>query len=403
MTIATTDPLQVLRRVLLREPYVFPEAEMDRVRLAGPSFEPWPGTYALVGYELSRAVLREPCLVVEDSRAFGERFPRWREHVATRSFMRELLSVNGETHRQLREVLSQAFVPPGKARMQHIVSATVLEIMSGADEALRQGLEVILEPLCSRIPLLSIGRLLGLPDDMAEFMAARSDTFSDLIRCNFMSRRRLLDADVAVREMQDAVRHVIAADEVAPAGLLADLLRQRTNVPDALDEEGLLANVILLYSAGYDTTRSLIGHALRTLAGDPSLVRDLRSEQSRLIRFIREIERLHPPIPLTSRFAQVDVAVGDHHYPAGSHVFVLIDAANRDPAVAGELGPHQLSYTGHSSRSLSFGAGARTCLGLPMARALTEATLAHVLAEWPDVALLHDAVSRSVEPAASVR
>lgn len=383
-----TDPHQVLRRVLLSEPYAFSPAEMDLVRTAGRVVEAWPGTFATVDYELSRAVVRDRRFTVEDSTIFAQRFPEWQDHAASRSFMRELLSINGESHRRLREVMSQAFVPPGSARMQEIVASTVIECMRPAAQALREGLEVRADVLCARIPLLAIGRLLGLPDSMAELMASRSDAFSDVIRCNFMSRRKLLTADTAVREMQEAVREVMARGDLADDGLVTQLLRERSTMPDLLDDEGLLANIILLYSAGYDTTRSLLGHAVETLATDAQILPDLRTNPQRQARFLREIERLHPPIPLTTRLTREGATVLGYTFPAGSHLLLLIDAANRDPKVVTSDDPHGLAYATTPGKSLSFGGGARTCLGLPMARALSEATLRHVVEEWPDVVIV---------------
>lgn len=384
--LSDTEPLRVLRRVLLRDRHVFSAEDMDLVHGAGDWLEAWPETFAVVGYELSRTLLRDQRFGVEDSASFARRLPQWQEHPAARSFMRELLSVNGATHGRLRETLSQPFVPPGSTRMFEIVSSVVEECLAPATEALRKGRAVQAEELCALVPLLSIGRLLGLPDSLAQFMAVRVDVFSDLLRCNFRSRRKLAAADRAVQEMQNALREVMARDDLVVDGLIAELCRRQPELPEALDEEGLLANVILLYSAGFDTTRSLLSHAISTLAHEEGVLADLRAEPALLIRFIREIERLHPPIPLTTRMCSSEVTVAGCTFPAGSHVLVFIDAANRDPAVPGREDPHRLCYRAPSSRSISFGAGARTCLGLPMARELSEVALRHVVEHWPDIA-----------------
>lgn len=375
-----------LRRALGSRPYAFSPQAIDQVRGACPVVEVWPGTYAVTGQDACRTVLRDPRFVVEDMTDLAERRPTWSEHPSIRSFNRELLSLNGSRHARLRTVLADMFVPPAAERMRRIVERTVVEVVGAAGGRLTEGGPVVLDEVCTPIPALSISRLLGLPDDLAGPMAAGSDQFGEALRDDFSDPGVLASADRGVEAMQDLLRPFLRPGATPDDSALAALLRERDGLADILDtEESVLANVILLWSAGLDTTRSLLRHVLRTLFERARLAGVLRADVRLRTRFLREMERLHPPIPVTTRTTTEHTVVLGHELPPRSRLLLMLDAANRD--VDGD--PHGCDLDGPARRSVSFGGGARTCLGLPMARLVLDRFLTEVLQTWPD-GVVHD-------------
>jgi hypothetical protein len=83
-----------------------------------------------------------------------------------------------------------------------------------------------------------------------------------------------------------------------------------------------------------------------------------------------ELLRHDGTVQLTSRFASTDIAFGDATIPAGDGVFILLGAANRDPARYPD--PDRIDFTREKVQPLSFGGGVHLCLGAPLARLETE-------------------------------
>ena len=67
----------------------------------------------------------------------------------------------------------------------------------------------------------------------------------------------------------------------------------------------------------------------------------------------------------------------------GERVFLLMNAANRDPRAYED--PDRLDLRRRGVPHLSFGFGAHLCLGFPLARLEGQIALPAVLARWPGI------------------
>lgn len=82
---------------------------------------------------------------------------------------------------------------------------------------------------------------------------------------------------------------------------------------------------------------------------------------------VEETSRFDPPVQLTTRVATERLDVGGAAIPKGARIVVLLAAASRDPAFVER--PDDFDLT-RPYRSLTFGAGPRSCPGAEHARAL---------------------------------
>ena len=84
------------------------------------------------------------------------------------------------------------------------------------------------------------------------------------------------------------------------------------------------------------------------------------------------------------RTALEEVVVGEVMLAPGTLVFMLIGAANRDPAVFAH--PDQLDFRrGGNVPSLAFGGGIHYCLGARLALLEMEVAIGALLARFPDM------------------
>jgi len=171
--------------------------------------------------------------------------------------------------------------------------------------------------------------------------------------------RHLADATVDEGPALERIRRAIRE---ARGGLLGELSRQAT----AIDEEDVIANAILVVSAGRRTTANLLGSMLfRLLESRPAL--ELLTENPQLIPgAVEEALRLESPIQALQRTATRPTAVGSTAIEAGQSVTLVVGAANRDPEAFAD--PARFDPRRSPNRHLAFGFGAHFCLGAALAR-----------------------------------
>src|SRR5262249_19201731 len=130
--------------------------------------------------------------------------------------------------------------------------------------------------------------------------------------------------------------------------------------------EELLANLVVLFNAGFVTTTHLIGNGLTLLLDHPDAMAALRADPKLAPPYIEEMLRLEGPIHFMIRWSSADTEVAGVSIPAGSRILVLLAAGNRDPARFPD--PNTFNPGRTDNQILSFGLGAHFCLGAALAR-----------------------------------
>lgn len=166
------------------------------------------------------------------------------------------------------------------------------------------------------------------------------------------------------------------------------------STPTSLDVARIAANVFM---AGTETTVRLLSTMLRFLAEDPDLQQRVRDDRSLIPNFVEEALRIESPVKGDFRIARRGCPVGGVDIEPGATVMVLNGAANRDPARFPD--PHTLDIERENARQhVSFGRGAHTCPGAPLARSEARISLERILDRMADIRL-----AESVHGPASAR
>jgi len=155
------------------------------------------------------------------------------------------------------------------------------------------------------------------------------------------------------------------------------------SLPPVEDVMRLAAN---LFSAGSETTARLIGMSLRTLGDHPELQQRLRDDQGLIAPFVEEMLRTEAPLKGSFKLAKVATTLGGIEMPPGTIVYVMTDAASRDPRQYECPNEFRLDRP-NGRQHLAFGHGIHTCAGAPLARAEAHATLVRFLARMSDIGI----------------
>jgi cytochrome P450 len=149
---------------------------------------------------------------------------------------------------------------------------------------------------------------------------------------------------------------------------------------------------MLLLEAGHVTTANLIGNAVLALLRHPDQLERLRREPALIVDAIEEILRYDGPVRLVGRMAFDDVPLGDKVIRRGETAYVLLGAANRDPARFQE--PDRLLIGRKDNAHVAFGWGAHHCVGSILARSSAQTAVDALLCGTTSIELEDTPVER---------
>ncbi|MFC3896503.1 cytochrome P450 [Lentzea rhizosphaerae] len=155
-------------------------------------------------------------------------------------------------------------------------------------------------------------------------------------------------------------------------------------ITELRDEPNLVANLVLLITAGHETTVQLIGNGLLALLRDPAMKRRLIDDPILIPDAVEELLRFDGPFPTgLIRVATSDVVIGGVTIPKSSQVMISLGAANRDPSRFADPDVLQLGRNAH----VAFGHGIHYCVGARLARIEGEIAFRTLLRRFPELAL----------------
>ena len=343
------------------------------------------GWYAASHAAVQR-VLREPGWSSDHRKASGHaayQSERGIPEGADELLSKVLLFMDAPDHTRLRGLISKAFTPRSVERLRLRISDLTEELLA----PLRDGGRFdVINDFAFPLPVTVICELIGVPAEDREL-------FRQLTR----DMAVILDWDVTAEQFGGA-----AGAALNFAAYFVPLFEQRRREPrddlisalvaaeeagDRLGADELLTTVVLLLTAGHETTMNLIGNGLLALLRNPDQLEILRRQPHLMTSAVEELLRYDSPVRLTVRTAVTDHDLEGETVRAGEQVIAMLDTANHDPEVF--TSPDTLDVTRDAHRHVAFGAGAHFCLGAALARAEAQIALSALIA-LPDLELAID-------------
>ncbi|MFG3579599.1 cytochrome P450 [Micromonospora chersina] len=380
------DPADALALLLSPQGRVNPYPTYERLRGYGPVVQAGPAFHLVTGYAEADGILRDARFGVMDDDLRDQFLPGWRESPAVASISRSMLRTNPPDHSRMRRLAAGAFTPRRIAAMRDVVEAQADELVDGMVARARAGEPVdFMAEFAYPLPVAVICALLGVPAADRPLFRRWATDLTGVLEPE-ISPDELALADRGATELRDYFTDLVAARRRAPADdLTTALVQAHDGDGERLSGDELLANLVVLLVAGFETTTNLLGNGLVVLLDHPAEAATLRERPEFAPGYVDELLRYDSPVQLTSRMSTAPTRYGGVDLPAGSWLIVLLGAANRDPGRYPEA--DRFDPWRPAVHPLSFGAGPHYCLGAGLARLEAQVAFPLLLRRLPGLAL----------------
>lgn len=288
-----------------------------------------------------------------------------------------MMAIDGPEHTRVRRLVSRAFTPRAVEGLRPQIQALADALVD--DLAARGGGDIVAD-YAFPLPMEVVRMLFAVdPGEWAENVTALfhpATASADAGPLGPMGA--LAEWFVGVVE----ARRTNLGDDMFSAMLAPDEHGDTLSTPEAV------ANAVLIVTAGFETTMSLITLAVWSLLTNPAELAALRANPELTANAVEETLRHQPAALSTTRSTPVDLEVAGTTIPGGSNVLCSVVAANRDPRRYEH--PERFDVTRDDIRPLTFGAGAHVCLGAALARLEGEIAIHSLVTRFQNLRLAPD-------------
>lgn len=349
-------------------------------------FAPAVNAWVVTRFSDVEAVLRDPRRFTnKDILSINELLsPEVRALVADRIPMEGTLSgLDGEAHTRLRRVLNDAFSTKRIAELEVEVTELTTALLEPFS---RRGTSDLDQELCYPLPLVTITRLIGIPDEELGLFRQGVEDWGFLTLAYVMgasleeqltATRRLIALHDRIEELFDERRRVPRND------LLSEIVAREHS--EQLTRREMLSLVPGLFLAGHETVAQSLAMGLYQLLSERRWWEALVDDPSSVEVVIEEMLRRDGPVFGMMRNVTEECEIAGVTIPAGSRLYLCYWSANLDDARYTE--PEEFDVSRASRLHLAFACGIHYCIGAPLARMELRVALTTLARDYPTLRL----------------
>ncbi len=329
-----------------------------------------------------------------------------------------LLTIDGEQHRQQRRAVQPAFHKKRVEGYAAIIQQYTQELL----KTWQVGQTIDFSRAMQELTLRVVSKcLFGV--DLSTQLTPLSSAFDGVLGNSTSMVEDLLNIRIdnpitgygrrmaAIRQL-DMLVYTLIAQRRASGGQQDDVLSMLMSAPSGdeaepqLNEKQIHDHILTFLAAGHETTaialtwtcyllacypqvRARLQADLRSLLADREAGPDDLAKLPYLDWVINEAMRLYPPAWMQLRFAVEECELGDVRLPAGTVVILSQWVMHRAPEFWEDAGTFKPERWDPASGQkipqgvyFPFGAGPRTCIGMPLAQMEARLILANILQHY---------------------
>jgi cytochrome P450 len=289
-------------------------------------------------------------------------------------------------HTGVRTLLNKAFIPRSIELLRPRARALVAELVESLP--VEEPID-FLGGFAFHLPVMVICEYLGIPAEARDSVKQWSDQMSAVVFVHGHDPDRDRKAEEGAKAMFEYVQSVVRERRRRPQDdLISAILAAQEEVDEALTEEDVVTNILLLVFAGHETTMNLISNGIAAFWRNPDQWRRLQDQPALVRHAVEEVLRVDGPLRATARWARESLELGGTEIKIGDRVLLVQIAADHDPAAFRDPDRFDIGRTGN--RHVAFGGGIHTCLGAPLARMETQEAFSYLSERFDRIEVLED-------------
>lgn len=309
------------------------------------------------------------------------KFKPFEDHYATKG----LLHSDPPDHTRLRALVTKEFtvtiVEKMRPRIQEVVNGLL-------DDAEKRGQMDVVPDLAAALPVQVIAEILGVPPPDRYLIRKWTDDILRFQGVNKPSEGDLSRAQDALIEIRSYIKGMIEERRRQPRGDLMGKFVAAESDGQRLSEAELINTCVTLFTAGHETTLSLISNTIYTLLANNDQYRLLKDDPGLLESAIEESLRYESPVSRQTRLMKDDTELAGKKIKKGEIVFQMLNAANRDPAYFTD--PDKFDIQRKKNRHIAFGNGIHFCVGAALSRTEAFIAVGSAISRFPNLRLVDD-------------
>lgn len=288
-------------------------------------------------------------------------------------------------HMAKRSVIRRRFTPQAVRSHEQFARECADLII---DRVIERGEADFVKEIATPLPMMLIGRMLGVPGEDYEKLLHWSDLFATGLQD--MPPEHLQKVIDAVNAWNEYITFWFEKRRNEPGDDLISAIVHAKVQGARMSHVELMHEAMLILVGGDETTRHTISGGMEALLRRPHLFSELVAHPERLPVAIEEMLRWTTPVKNMNRTATRDTVVGGQQIRRGDKLLLLYESGNRDEAVFDA--PDDFRIDRDPNHHLAFGGyGRHFCLGANLARLEIRVMFEQLCRRIPDMRLVNDA------------